>query len=134
MKKKLRGVTFDGLPSLPYRLAMDLTLTIPDDLAARLGAKDLSRQALEALAAEAFRAGRLNESELRRLLRLSAHARLDGFLKAHGIGVARLAAESEQRHGEARRTHALVARFRAFRAGKTLDGLDPAALIRKGRR
>ena len=113
---------------------MELTLTIPDDLAARLGAKDLSRQALEALAAEAYRAGRLSEAELRRLLRVGAHAQLDGFLKAHGIEAARLAAEPERSHGEARQTDALVSRFRAFRAGKTLDGLDPAALIREGRR
>ena len=39
---------------------MDLTLRIPDDLAARLGASgDLTRRALEALALEEYRAGRL---------------------------------------------------------------------------
>ena len=46
---------------------MDVTITIPDELAARLGA-DLDRRVLEALAHEEFRAGRLSHLDLRRLL------------------------------------------------------------------
>lgn len=110
---------------------MDLILTIPDDLAARLGAKDLPRQALEALAAEAYRAGRLTQPELRRLLGIRTDARLKGFLKAHGIDESSTPAEPD--HG-ANRVDSLVARFRTFRAGKTLGGLSPSALIREGRR
>ncbi|HEX4079163.1 MAG TPA: hypothetical protein VHX61_09865 [Rhizomicrobium sp.] len=50
---------------------MNLILHIPDDLAERLrAAGDIERQALEALAAEAYRAGRLTRPELCRMLGL----------------------------------------------------------------
>jgi hypothetical protein len=65
---------------------MNVTLPIPDELAARLGqAGDVSRRALEAFAAEEYRAGRLSHSELRSLLGFATHAEVDGFLKARGI-------------------------------------------------
>ena len=49
---------------------MNLTLEIPDDLAKRLGASsgDLSRRALEALAAEEYKRDRLTKPELQRPL------------------------------------------------------------------
>jgi len=63
-----------------------VTLPIPDELAARLGeAGDVSRRALEAFAADEYRAGRLTHPELRSLLGFATHAELDGFLKARGI-------------------------------------------------
>jgi hypothetical protein len=65
---------------------MPVTLPIPDDLAARLGdASDVSRRALEAFAAEEYRAGRLNNPDLRQLLGFGTHVELDGFLRARGI-------------------------------------------------
>jgi hypothetical protein len=65
---------------------MDVTIHIPDDLAVRLEAGgDLSRRALEALAVEEFRSGRLMQSELRRLLGLPTRQALDAFLKAHAV-------------------------------------------------
>jgi hypothetical protein len=65
---------------------MNLTLRIPDELAARLGSDgDLERQALEALALESFRAGRLSKDELARLLDLDGHDQVDGFLKRHDL-------------------------------------------------
>ena len=65
---------------------MDVTIHIPDDLATRLGtAGDLPRRALEALAVEEFRLGRLTQPELRRLLGLTTRQALDGFLKAHEV-------------------------------------------------
>jgi hypothetical protein len=65
---------------------MNVTLPIPDELAARLGeAGDVSRRALEAFAADEYRAGRLSRPELRSLLGFATHAELDGFLKARGI-------------------------------------------------
>jgi hypothetical protein len=65
---------------------MNVTLPIPDDLAARLGTSDdLARRALEAFALEEYRAGRLTRPELRRLLGLPTRYDLDGFLKARGI-------------------------------------------------
>jgi len=65
---------------------MNLVLHIPDDLAERLGAGgDMERQALEALAAEAYRAGRISTDEVGRVLGLDGLDAIDGFLKAHEI-------------------------------------------------
>jgi len=68
---------------------MDVTLEIPDDLAPRLaaGARDLSRAALEMIAAEAYREDRITKPELQRLLGIETTYLLDGFLKAHGIWI-----------------------------------------------
>jgi hypothetical protein len=46
---------------------------------------DLSRRALEALALEEFKSGRITKPELRRLLGFGTRYRLDGFLKAHDV-------------------------------------------------
>ena len=65
---------------------MNLVLHIPDDLAVRLSASgDVERQALEALAVEAYRFGRLTKPELRRLLGFETRAALDTVLKAHEV-------------------------------------------------
>ena len=66
---------------------MILTLRIPDELAARLGATgpDLERQALEALVVESFRAGRMTTEELRKALGFEVLDEVDGFLKARGV-------------------------------------------------
>lgn len=65
---------------------MQVTVDIPDDLAKRLedAGGDLSRRALEALALEEYRGGRLTSPELRRVLGFETRYELDGFLKAHG--------------------------------------------------
>lgn len=65
---------------------MDVTVYIPDDIAARLtqtGA-DLSRRALEGLALEGYKNGHLTKPELRKMLGLGRLA-LDGFLKSHQV-------------------------------------------------
>ena len=66
---------------------MELTVQIPDDLARSMSASgaDLSRRALEALALEEFKSGRLTKPELRRLLGFGTRYRLDGFLKSHDV-------------------------------------------------
>jgi hypothetical protein len=66
---------------------MQVTVDIPDDVAARLKAAggDLSRRALEALAIEEFKRGRLTKPELRRVLGFGTRDALDGFLKAHDV-------------------------------------------------
>jgi hypothetical protein len=66
---------------------MNLRVTIPDDLAKRLGADgaDLARRALEALASGEYRAGRLTKPELRRLLGYKTLDELDAFLKARAV-------------------------------------------------
>lgn len=66
---------------------VNLNLEIPDDLAQRLGAggDDLSRRALESFALEEYKAARVTQRELRRLLGFNTGYQLDGFLKAHGV-------------------------------------------------
>lgn len=66
---------------------MQLTVEIPDDFAAHFGASsvDLSRRALELLALEEYKSGRLTETDLQRLLGFATRYALDGFLKAHGV-------------------------------------------------
>jgi hypothetical protein len=65
---------------------MDLVLHIPDDFAEQLSAGgDIEREALEALALESYRAGRLTKAELRRVLGIESRYELDGFLKAHDV-------------------------------------------------
>ncbi len=66
---------------------MNLTLRIPDEIASRLGASGaaLERQALEALVAQTFRAGRLSKDELAQALGLGGGDQIDGFLKAHEV-------------------------------------------------
>jgi hypothetical protein len=77
---------------------MNVTLRIPDDLAERLavGGADLERQALQGLALEAFRAGRLTPYELGRLLGFGTRVELDRFLKERGIFEDRTLAEVEE--------------------------------------
>ena len=66
---------------------MELTVLIPDELAGRMSASggDLSRRALEALALEEFKCGRITKPELRRLLGFGTRYRLEGFLKSHDV-------------------------------------------------
>jgi Uncharacterised protein family (UPF0175) len=68
---------------------MEVTLQIPDDIAAHLtqGGGDLTRRALEAMAADEYRNGRLTKPELQRLLGIETSFQLDGFLKAHDIWI-----------------------------------------------
>lgn len=68
---------------------MNVTVSIPDDLARRMAshADDLSRRALEALAAEEYKSGRLTKSDLRRLLGFETGDQIDTFLKAHSIWI-----------------------------------------------
>jgi hypothetical protein len=67
---------------------MELTIEIPDELAERMGAasgSDIPRRALEALALEEFKCGRITLPELRRFLGFGTRYQLDGFLKSHHV-------------------------------------------------
>ena len=65
---------------------MDVIVQIPDDLATRMGASgDLTRRALEALAAEEYKRDRLTKPDLRRLLGFETGDQIDEFLKAHDV-------------------------------------------------
>lgn len=65
---------------------MTLTVNIPDDLAAELGAEfnNLGRAALEALAAEAYAKDALSLEQVRRLLELESRWEAQAVLARHG--------------------------------------------------
>ena len=65
---------------------MNVMVPVPDRLAARFGSEaELARRVLETLALDEYRAGRLTRPELQDLLGFRTRARLDGFLKDHGV-------------------------------------------------
>lgn len=66
---------------------MTITVELPEDIATHLSAmgENLSRAALEGLGLEQYRAGKLTQAQLRRLLGFATRVELDGFLKAHGV-------------------------------------------------
>ncbi len=66
---------------------MQITLDVPEDIAADLAAKgeNLPRAALEALAIEEYRARRLSTAQLRRLLGYQVRTQAHAFLKKHGV-------------------------------------------------
>jgi hypothetical protein len=66
---------------------MDVHLEVPEELARHLAsdAEDLARVALEALAAEGVRSGKLSIFQARELLGIQSRYEMDGFLKKHGV-------------------------------------------------
>jgi hypothetical protein len=66
---------------------MTITVEIPDEFARQLvrQGQEPSRQALEDMALEAYRAHRLTGAQLRRLLGIPSRYELDGFLKERGV-------------------------------------------------
>jgi len=117
---------------------MNITVPIPDDLAAKLGPEaDLPRRVLESLLLEEYRAERLTRAELRRLLGFETRYELDGFLKDRGVHDGITVEEFDRQMQDLDRHPAaddLVAQFQAFAAVHTLGGLDIKDLIREGRR
>jgi hypothetical protein len=77
---------------------MEITVRIPDELAERLG-PDVERRLIETLWVEEFRAARITEPELRRLLGGPSLYELDGILKAHGVYYEYTLEEIEQQVG-----------------------------------
>lgn len=77
---------------------MNLVVRIPDALASRLAeaGTDLERQALEALALESFRSGRMSKAELREALGFAVVDEVDGFLRAHRVFASYDAADLER--------------------------------------
>ena len=63
-----------------------ITVSLPQDIASHLAAvQDLPRMALEALAAEGYREGKLSTGQARRLLGYSTRMQVHSFLKDHGV-------------------------------------------------
>lgn len=65
---------------------MEISITIPDDIAQRLRGRwrDLPRHALEALVADAYRHGLLTAGQVRQWLDLPSRLEVDAFLKQAG--------------------------------------------------
>lgn len=76
---------------------MQVTLDLPDDISAALEGHwpNLPRQALEALAVDAYRSGVLSEGQVRRLLRLETRFDVHSLLKDHGVPLRYTAADFE---------------------------------------
>ncbi len=68
-------------------VGMEVHLDIPEDVAQRFAAEPggLTRAALEALAIEGVRSGKLTEYQARQMLGITSRYEMDGFLKAHGV-------------------------------------------------
>ena len=66
---------------------MKVTIDLPEDIAAALNGewKDVPRQALEAIAVEAYRTGVLSENQVRRLLGYESRFQVHALLKAHRV-------------------------------------------------
>jgi hypothetical protein len=66
---------------------MDVHLEIPEEFARHLAADaaGLRRAALEALAVDGVRSGKLTVFQARRLLGIPSRYNMDGLLKAHGV-------------------------------------------------
>ena len=66
---------------------MTITLELPEDKAVHLSAtrQNLSHAALEGLGLEQYRAGKLTQAQLHRLLGFRTRMEVDGFTKAHGV-------------------------------------------------
>src|SRR5438105_2607942 len=120
---------------------MDITVRIPDDLASRLGtAREVGRRALEALALEEYRLGRLTKPDVQRLLGIDTHQALGSFLSAHNadadsiskdahVSVSEIAIDDRSRM----LAHQAAANIVARRKGTTLGDLTIEDLINEGR-
>ena len=63
----------------------DIAIELPEDIASRLGEpNDLSRVALEALAAQGYRSGKLTHAEVQKMLGFNSRCETDSFLKQAG--------------------------------------------------
>ena len=69
---------------------MEITVRLPDALADRLRSEsgDLSRRALEALAADAYRTGTFTRAEVQGLLGFSSRWEVEAFFQRSGVPLA----------------------------------------------
>lgn len=66
---------------------MEVHLDVPEDVARQFAAEPggITRAALEALATEGVRSGKLTVHQARQMLGIPSRYEMDGFLKAHGV-------------------------------------------------
>jgi hypothetical protein len=86
---------------------MQITLDIPDDFAAHLipAGCESARAALEALALEGYRSGKLTESQVRRMLGFEVRMQVHTFHKEHGVYLNFEADHAEQEVAAANQFH-----------------------------
>jgi predicted HTH domain antitoxin len=77
---------------------MNLEVQIPEETARLLQGEyaDLPRAAVEALALEAYRSGRLSEGNVRQMLGFTSRLQVHAFLKEHGVPLHYSLADLEQ--------------------------------------
>jgi uncharacterized protein UPF0175 len=63
---------------------MEVTIHLPDDVAAAMPWEDVPRHILEQIALEGYTDGWLSEEQVRRLLGYETRLDVHGFLKEHG--------------------------------------------------
>jgi predicted HTH domain antitoxin len=82
---------------------VEIILNIPDELARQVTSegKDPAQVALDALAVEGYRTGRLSESAVRRMLGFETRMEVHAFLKQHGVYLHYDVADLEQDQGVA---------------------------------
>jgi hypothetical protein len=66
---------------------MQVHLDVPEDVALQFATEPggITRAALEALAIEGVRSGKLSAHQARHMLGISSRYEMDGFLKEHGV-------------------------------------------------
>ena len=66
---------------------MHVHLDVPEEVARQFGAEPggITRVAIEALALEGVRSGKLTEHQAREMLGIRSRYEMDGFLKVHGV-------------------------------------------------
>ncbi len=66
---------------------MQVHLDVPEDVARQFASEPggIRRAALEALAIEGIRSGKLTVHQARQMLGITSRYEMDGFLKAHGV-------------------------------------------------
>jgi hypothetical protein len=66
---------------------MQVRLDVPEDVAKQFAAEPggITRAALEALAIEGVRSGKLTVHQARQMLGIASRYQMDGFLKEHGV-------------------------------------------------
>lgn len=66
---------------------MQVHLDVPEEVARQFAAEPggISRAALEALAVEGVRSGKLTVHQARQMLGIPSRYQMDGFLKEHGV-------------------------------------------------
>ena len=76
---------------------MQVHLDVPEEVAKQFAGEPggITRAALEALAIEGIRSGKLTVHQARQMLGIASRYEMDGFLKAHGV----LSADYHRRRG-----------------------------------